>query len=274
MRLGYTQVIPALTLLSNAVSLAASSDVALLVIGLNSCWESEGYDRPDLSLPMDTDNLVSAVAEANPNTIVVIQAGSAVAMPWLDKVKGVVFAWYLGNETGNAIADIIYGYTNPSGRLPITFPKRELDIPANLNYKSARTKVYYDEGIWVGYKHFNARGIDPLFSFGHGLSYTTFVYSGLRISQVPESPKNVGADGWRVEVAVQVENTGKEEGAHTVMFWLSPPPESPNGLKHPEWTLQGFQKVYGLKSGAKREIKVSFDKCKFSLDTYSREYSL
>lgn len=269
MRLGYIQVIPASTLLSNAVSLAASSDVALLVIGLNSGWESEGYDRPDLSLPMDTDKLVSAVAEANPNTIVVIQAGSAVSMPWLDKVKGVVFAWYLGNETGNAIADIIYGYTNPSGRLPMTFPKRELDIPANLNYKSARTRVYYDEGIWVGYKHFNARGIDPLFPFGHGLSYTTFAYSGLHISQVPESPKNVGADGWRVEVGVQVENIGMEEGAHTVMFWLSPPPESPNGLKHPKWTLQGFQKVYGLKPGAKREIKVTFDKCKFSLETYS-----
>lgn len=195
MRLGYRQIIPTSTLLSKAVSLAASSDVALLVVGLNSDWESEGYDRPNLSLPMDTDKLVSAVAEANPNTIVVIQAGSAVSMPWLDKVKGVVFAWYLGNETGNAIADIIYGYINPSGRLPITFPKRELDIAANLNYKSARTMTYYDEGIWVGYKHFNARGIDPLFPFGHGISYTTFVYSDLHVSQIPESPKNVGAGG-------------------------------------------------------------------------------
>ncbi|ADV23736.1 Beta-glucosidase, putative [Cryptococcus gattii WM276] len=260
MRLGYRQIIPTSTLLSKAVSLAASSDVALLVVGLNSDWESEGYDRPNLSLPMDTDKLVSAVAEANPNTIVVIQAGSAVSMPWLDKVKGVVFAWYLGNETGNAIADIIYGYINPSGRLPITFPKRELDIAANLNYKSARTKTYYDEGIWVGYKHFNARGIDPLFPFGHGISYTTFVYSDLHVSQIPESPKNVGAGGWKMEVEVQVKNSGKEEGAHTIMFWLSPPPESPSGLKHPEWTLQGFQKVYRLKPGEKRKVKVTFDK--------------
>lgn len=269
MRLGYRQIISTSTLLLKAVSLAASSDIALLVVGLNSDWESEGYDRPNLSLPMDTDELVSAVAEANPNTIVVIQAGSAVSMPWLNKVKGVVFAWYLGNETGNAIADIIYGYTNPSGRLPITFPRRELDIAANLNYKSARTKTYYDEGIWVGYKHFNARGIDPLFPFGHGISYTTFVYSDLHISQLPESPKNVGADGWKMDVEVQVKNTGKEEGAHTIMFWLSPPPESPSGLKHPEWTLQGFQKVYSLKPGEKRKVKVTFDKCKFSLESHS-----
>ncbi|WVQ77316.1 hypothetical protein IAR50_007000 [Cryptococcus sp. DSM 104548] len=259
-RLGFAPVISPEQLLSNAVSLAKESDIALLIVGLNADWESEGYDRPDLSLPLNTDRLISAVVDANPNTIVVIQAGSAVSMPWLDKVKGVLHAWYLGNETGSAIADIVYGFTNPSGRLPLTFPKREIDIAAHLNSKSARTKVYYEEGIWVGYKHFNARAIEPLFPFGHGLSYTSFSYANLRIvTPPPRKVKVAGADGWKVGVAVDVKNEGEREGKHTVLFFLTPPEETETGLKHPAWTLQGFEKVE-LAPGESKTVKVVFDK--------------
>ncbi|OCF36321.1 beta-glucosidase [Kwoniella heveanensis BCC8398] len=248
--------------ISDAASLAAQSDVAVIVVGLNADWESEGYDRPDLSLPLRSNELISAVAKANPNTVVVIQAGSAVSMPWIDEVKGVVYAWYLGNECGNAIADVVYGHRNPSGRLPITLPKRELDIAANLNYKSARTKIHYEEGIWVGYKHFNARGIEPLFPFGHGLSYTEFEYADLKIVEKPSEAKAEGgdSDSWKVGVSVQVKNVGKVAGDHSVHFYTCPPAETATGLKHPQWTLQAFEKVYDLQPGAAKTVTVTLDK--------------
>ncbi|KAK4689561.1 beta-glucosidase, partial [Tremellales sp. Uapishka_1] len=244
--------------IKDAADTASKADIAIVVAGLNADWESEGYDRPDLSLPLRSDELITAVAKANPNTIVVIQAGSAVSMPWLDQVRGVVYAWYGGNETGNAIADIIYGAANPSGRLPISLPKREVDIPANLNYKSARTKIHYHEGIWVGYKHYNARGIEPLYPFGHGLSYTTFDYSDLKIT-TPPAPGSTAAD-WKLGVSVKVTNTGNVKGSHSVHFYASPPPETSTGLHHPQWTLQAFEKVYELEPGSSETVEVVLDK--------------
>jgi beta-glucosidase len=243
--------------IEDAVALAKSSDVAVIIAGLNADWESEGYDRPNLSLPLRSDELIARVAEANPNTVVVIQAGSAVSMPWVDKVKGVVQAWYGGNETGNAIADIVYGNVNPSGRLPVTFPKREVDIAANLNYKSARTKIYYEEGIWVGYKHHNARGIEPLFPFGHGLSYTTFDYADLKIS----GPTGSTADEWKLKASVKVTNTGKVAGSHSVHFYTCPPEETSTSLTHPSHTLQAFAKVKDLAPGKSKTVDVTLDKC-------------
>lgn len=251
--------------IEDAVALAKASDKAIIVAGLNADWESEGYDRPNLSLPMRQDELITRVAEAQPNTIVIIQAGSAVSMPWLSKVAGVLYAWYGGNEAANAIADIVYGKVNPSGRLPITLPKRELDIAANLNYKSARTKIYYEEGIWVGYKYFNARGIEPLFPFGHGLSYTTFEYSDLKITSQPE--KNAKPDEWKLKVAVTVTNTGKTAGSHSVHFYTCPPAETATSLRHPEQSLQAFDKVKGLAPGAKQTVEVTLDKCEYGSTT-------
>ncbi|WWD16370.1 hypothetical protein CI109_100796 [Kwoniella shandongensis] len=258
-RVGAFPVINQDQAIRDAASLAASSDVAVIVAGLNSDWESEGYDRPDLSLPLRTNELIEAVAEANPNTVVVIQAGSAVSMPWIDQVKGVVYAWYLGNETGNAIADIIYGTQNPSGRLPISLPKREKDIAAQLNFKSARTKIHYEEGIWVGYKGHNARGIEPLFPFGHGLSYTTFDYESLKIIHPPPATVQT-SDEWKVKVGVTVTNTGKKTGSHSVHFYVSPPDETSTGLRNPQWTLQAFEKVYDLQPGESRDVEVVLDK--------------
>jgi beta-glucosidase len=231
----------------------------VLSVGLNQDWESEGDDRPTLHLPMRTDELVFKVAEANPNTIVVIQGGSAVAMPWLDKVKGVVQAWYGGGEAGTGIADIIYGHVNPSGRLALTFPKRNLDNPAALSFKSFNGKTYYEEGIWVGYRHYNAREFQPLFPFGFGLSYTTFEYENLKITSV--SPKGTNANEWNLEARVTVKNTGAVSGSHSVHFYLSPPPETATGLKHPEHTLQAFTKVYDLGPGQSKTVEVEMNKC-------------
>ncbi|WRT68235.1 uncharacterized protein IL334_005211 [Kwoniella shivajii] len=258
MRLGAHPNIDPEQAILDAVELAKSVDVPLIIAGLNADWESEGYDRPNLSLPLRTDELISRVAEANPKTVVVIQAGSAVSMPWIDKVSGVVYAWYGGNETGNSIADIIYGRINPSGRLPITFPKREEDIPAALNYKSARTKIHYEEGIWVGYKHYNERQIKPLFPFGHGLSYTTFEYSDLKITNTPK--QGVSPDEWKIEVEVKVKNTGGVIGSHSVHFYTCPPEESPTSLKHPKQTLQAFKKVKDLSPGESTTVTVTLDK--------------
>lgn len=243
----------------DAVALAKEVDTVVLSIGLNQDWESEGDDRPTLHLPMRSDELVHMVAEANPNTIVVIQGGSAVAMPWLDKVKGVVQAWYGGCEAGTGIADIVYGYVNPSGRLPLTFPKRNLDNPAALSFKSFNGKTYYEEGIWVGYRHYNARRIEPLFPFGFGLSYTTFDYEGLKVTSV--SSKGTKAEDWRLRAKVTVKNTGSSTGSHSVHFYLSPPPETPTGLKHPEYTLQAFAKVHDLAPGASQAVEVEMNKC-------------
>lgn len=257
-RLGAFPVVDAAQAIEDAVETARKADKVVLVAGLNADWESEGYDRASLSLPLTSDELITRVAEANPNTIVVVQSGSAVSMPWIDKVAGVVQAWYGGNEAGNGIADVVYGKRNPSGRLPLTFPKREQDIAAALNFKSARTRVHYDEGIWVGYKHHNARAIEPLFPFGHGLSYSTFEYSDLAIDVA--KPKSKSANEWSAKVRVTVTNTGKVAGDHSVHFYTAPPPESPTGLRHPEVALQAFAKVYDLQPGEKKTVEVSLDK--------------
>ena len=264
LRIGSAESYDAEKAMDKAVELAKQSDTAVVVVGLNADWESEGYDRPDLKIPLRQDELVSRVAAANPNTVVVVQAGSAVALPWLDKVSAVVWAWYGGNETGNAIADVVYGKRNPSGRLPISLPKREEDIAANLNFKSARTKIYYEEGIWVGYKHHNARKIEPLFPFGHGLSYTSWAYDNLTIVEQPEKGAKPKADEWKLKVKVDVKNTGNEVGDHSVHFYLAPPAETPTSLKHPQWTLQAFDKVYGVKPGETKTVEVTLDKCRFS----------
>lgn len=244
--------------IEEAVQLAKKSDTAVLVVGLDQDWESESYDRPNLSLPLRMNELVHRVATEAPNTrtIVVLQTGSAVSMPWLDNVESVVWPWYGGNEAGNAIADIVYGAVNPSGRLPITLPKRELDIAANLNFKSARTKTYYEEGIWVGYRHFNARGIEPMYPFGHGLSYTSFEYSNLFVAPSASS----SPDTWGIQVSVTVTNTGNVAGSHSVHFYVTPPPATSNSLTHPEVTLQAFAKSAIISPGQSETVTVKMDK--------------
>lgn len=264
MKLGSFPSISEDTTIDEAVALAKESDTVVLVVGLDHDWESESYDRPNLSLPLRLNELVHRVATEAPNAnkVVVLQTGSAVSMPWRENVDSVVWPWYGGNEAGNAIADIIYGTVNPSGRLPLTLPERELDIAANLNFRSARTKTYYEEGIWVGYRHFNARGIKPMYPFGHGLSYTEFDYADL---QVVSSSSNTPND-WRIRVCAKVTNIGQVAGAHSVHFYVTPPPPTSNSLLHPEVTLQGFTKTDILPPGGSEKVSIEMDKCEWGLN--------
>lgn len=258
-RLGAQQGYDPKQAMEEAAAVAAASDVAVVVAGLGPEWETEGVDRQDLSLPLATDQLIEAVAAANPNTVVVLQAGSAVAMPWINKVKSVVLAWYGGNETGNAIADVVYGNINPSGRLPITFPLRETDTSAALSRHSEAGRIHYTDDIYVGYRHYNARGITPLFPFGHGLSYTEFEYTSLRIDSV--SSPGTGPESWALCASVDVTNAGSVAGSHSVHLYTLPPPRAPPfGRQHPSHTLQAFTKVHDLQPGETQRVTFTLDK--------------
>jgi beta-glucosidase len=190
-------------LIAEAVKLAKKADVVVLIAGLNGEWESEGFDRVDMKLPGAQNELIERVAKANKNTIVVLNAGSPVEMPWIDKVPTVLQLWYNSQEQGNALADVLFGDVNPSGKLPTTFPVRLQDNPAYINYPGENGEVRYGEGIFVGYRYYDKKEITPLFPFGHGLSYTTFKYSNLRLSEPALTPNEL------LKVRVDVNNTAR-----------------------------------------------------------------
>ena len=195
-RLGYLPPV-AEDAIQRAATLAARSDVALLFVGLNGDWEGESHDRPDIELVGQQVTLIEQVAAANPNTVVVLQSGSPIAMPWLDKVAGVIQAWYPGQECGNAIADVLFGTVNPSGKLSQTFPQRLEDNPAYINYPGEHGRVRYGEGIFIGYRYYEKKQVAPLFPFGFGLSYTSFAYSNLHLNtqmMVPEEHVTLSVD--------------------------------------------------------------------------------
>ncbi len=166
-----------------AEQLAATADVALVFVGTSEEWESEGFDRPDMDLPGRQAELIERVAAANPNTVVVLNNGSPLTMDWIDQVPALLEAWFPGQECGNAIADVLFGDVCPSGKLPQTFPKRLEDNPAYINYPGDNGKVVYGEGIFVGYRYYDKKAIEPRFPFGYGLSYTTFAYDNLRLEK-------------------------------------------------------------------------------------------
>ncbi len=197
-----------------AATLAAQSDVALVFAGLSGEWESEGFDRVDMALPGEQDALIAKVAEANPRTIVVLNSGSPIAMPWLEKVAAVVLAWYPGQECGNAIADVLFGDVNPSGKLPQTFPVRLEDNPTYLDFPGENGKMQYSEGIFVGYRYYEKKKVAPLFPFGFGLSYTTFDYGSLRLSAQEIAP------GEMLQVSIDVTNTGQQQGQEVVQLYM------------------------------------------------------
>ncbi|MFE8595954.1 beta-glucosidase H [Archangium violaceum] len=220
--------------LERAVRLAADSDVALVFVGHNGEWDTEAVDRPHMDLVGRQNELVSRVASANPNTIVVLQTGAPVALPWLDAVAGVLQAWYPGQEAGNAIADVLFGDAEPSGRLPQTFPVRLEDNAAHGNYPGGQGRVRYGEGVFVGYRHHDTKDIAPLFPFGFGLSYTTFAYGNLRLSAESLSP-----DG-TLTVTLDVTNTGPRAGQEVVQLYVR---DEKASLPRPEKELKGFLKV-------------------------------
>ena len=220
-----------------AVSAARAADVAIVMVGDN---EREGRDHL-ISLDGTQDQLVQAVAAANPHTVVVVKSGSAVLMPWADKVPAILEAWYPGEEDGNAVADVLFGDYNPSGKLPITFPKNLSDVPAGTpeQYPGVDKVAHYSEGVFVGYRHYDAKGIDPLFPFGHGLSYTSFTYKDLKIS--PSDITLNGKNEPTVNVDLNVSNTGTVAGAEVVQLYLGMP--SSSEVPQPPKQLKAFQKI-------------------------------
>ncbi len=248
----------------------AEADAVIIFAGLNhkKHFDAENSDRLNIQLPDDQVELINQAVKENPKTVVVLICGSPIAMdPWLENVPAVVQAWYAGSEAGNVIADIIFGDVNPSGKLPTTFPKKLEDSPAHqseetypgvkiLN-KQGEIKdeiVYYKEGIFVGYRYFDKRGIEPLFPFGHGLSYTSFEYSNLKID-----PSQMAiAD--TITVTVDIKNIGERSGAEVVQLYLE---DVESSVERPPKELKGFQKVF-LEPGEKKTITLTFDQTALS----------
>ncbi len=255
--------------ISQALFVAGAADVTVLMVGDT---DTEGFDH-GLSLSGNQNQLVQAIASSNPHTVVVVKSGGAVLMPWADQVHAILEAWYPGEEDGNAVADVLFGNYNPSGKLPMTFPKNLEDVPASTpaqypgsgpvapyiegyEYDLAKKEApgiggvaHYSEGVLVGYRHYDAKGITPLFPFGHGLSYTGFSYKDLKVS-----PNEVSRDGKHeptVSVDLNISNTGSVEGAEVVQLYVGMPATST--VPQPPKQLKGFQKVM-LKPGKQAHV--------------------
>ena len=242
--------------LDEAVKLAKNSDAVILCIGFNHETEGEGFDRP-FSLPKEQVELLDAVAKVNKNTIVVLNAGgNAGIAEWIDKVPALIHSWYPGQSGAVALAEIIAGKTNPSGKLPVTFEKKWEDNPVYNSYydDDKDLKVTYKEGIFVGYRGYEKNNVEPLFPFGYGLSYTTFSYSNIKLSSSKIKP------GQKLTVTVDVKNTGKMAGKEIVELYLHDVEAS---LPRPYKELKGFAKVY-LKPGETRQVKINIGKDELS----------
>ena len=232
-------------LIADAADAARRADVVIFVGGLNKATgqDCEDSDRESLALPYNQDAVIEALVAANPRTVVVNVSGNAVAMPWADKVPAILQAWFLGSESGNSLADVIFGHVNPSGKLPMTFPVRLDDVAAHAVGEYPGTKradsdivdIRYNEGVMVGYRWFDTKKIRPLFAFGHGLSYTTFGYGKLSADASKISP-----DG-ALTLSVDVTNTGSRAGAETVQLYIS---DTKASVKRPAKELKNFAKIY------------------------------
>ena len=231
--LRFDWVLPGGSSFADATDAARRSTVAVVVV-TTAGTEGEGQDRPSMALPGDQDALIAAVVAANPKTIVALNNGTPVLMPWLAAVPGVVEAWFPGDEGGHALASILFGDVNPSGKLPTTLAARREDYPDFGHFPGLNGQVTYAEGIYVGYRHFDKAKIAPLFPFGYGLSYTTFKYGALRLSRPLLSPAGT------VSAMVAVTNTGRREGAEVVELYVHDP--SPKIAKEVR-ALKGFGKV-------------------------------
>ena len=237
-------------LIDQAVILAQSADVAILYIALPTFKESEGYDRTDLDLTDQQIALIKAVAKVQPNSVVVLNNGAPVAMSaWIDDVAAVLEGWMMGQAGGVAIADVLFGKVNPSGKLAETFPLKLVDTPAYLNWPGGAGEVRYGEGLFIGYRYYDAKQMPVLFPFGYGLSYTTFAYSNARVSS--KTFKDV--DG--VTVTVDVTNAGDLAGKEILQVYVH---DQKSGLVRPEKELKGFVKVE-LQPGETKSVSIQLD---------------
>ena len=242
--------------LAKAVEVAKVAKVTIVFVNTD---DSEGRDRPNLELPGHQDELIEAVAAANPNTIVVLNTGGPVLMPWVDKISGLIEAWYPGQEDGTAIAAILYGDVNPSGKLPLTFPSTAAEIPtsAAAQWPGVNGNSNYSEKLDVGYRWYDAHHLQPLFPFGFGLSYTTFKVSDLRVTPVKITEMDPKT---KVQVELQVKNTGKREGAEVIQVYV----EQPEKNGEPPLQLRAFAKV-DLQAGQSHSVRLSLDPRSFSI---------
>jgi beta-glucosidase len=236
---------------ARAAALAQTCDAAIVFAGYPEQHEHEGNDRESLELTGPQTELIRAVAKANPKTVVVLNSGAPVSMPWLEDVNAVLQAYYPGMEGGNAIARVLFGEVNPSGKLSVTYPKRLEDTPAFNNYPGNRD-VSYGEGIFVGYRHYDLREIEPLFPFGHGLSYTDFDYSGINIDYTKGK--------FPIVIRAIVRNVGSFVGKEVVQLYIT---DLKSSLPRPPKELKGFRKIE-LQPGETREVAFELDDRAFS----------
>ncbi len=249
-------------MIDDAVAAAKKADVAIIAGGWthgygkyawsDNAFDAEGTDKPNMDMPFGQDELIQAVIKANPKTIVVLMGGGAIDMSrWVDDVPGIIQAWYAGSEGGNALAEILFGEVNPSGKLPVSFPKHLSESPAHAigEYPGDGTTVHYKDDIFVGYRYFDTYKVEPQFAFGHGLSYTTFSYADFNVTTGNQS----------ATVTLTVTNTGKVAGAEIVQIYVK---QNVSTLRRPEKELKGFEKVF-LKAGETKKINITLAKDAF-----------
>ncbi|MEO6653105.1 MAG: glycoside hydrolase family 3 C-terminal domain-containing protein [Ilumatobacteraceae bacterium] len=240
--------------IERATAAAAAADLAVVVVGTNDDWETEGEDRVSLALPGDQDALVAAVVAANPNTIVVVNTGAPVLMPWAGDVPAIVQSWFGGQEMAEALVDVIVGDADPGGRLPTTFPTSLRHTPSYGNFPGDNGQVDYAEGVFIGYRWYDARGIAPLFPFGHGGSYTTF-----EIAAPVASAERITA-GDAVSFDVEVTNTGSRRGSEVIQCYVRP---TSSRLIRPDQELKAFGKVT-LEPGESQVVTLELDDRSFA----------
>ncbi len=252
---GIEQSEPSMALIDEAVEIAKAAELAVVFAGLPDSYESEGFDRKHLNLPECQNLLIEKVTEVQPNVVVVLHNGSAVTMPWLEKVKSVLELYLGGEAVGCAAVKLLYGEANPSGKLPETFPMRLEDTPSYLTFPGENREVHYGEGVFVGYRYYEAKKLPVLFPFGHGLSYTTFALGDLAVSAKELTNHET------VKVTVKVTNTGGRAGKEVVQLYVAPKHET--RVARPEKELKGFEKV-ALQPGETKEVTFELDSRAFA----------
>ena len=240
--------------LQEAAKLAQSSDVALIFAGLPESYESEGFDRKHINMPPSHNRLIEEVCRAQPQTVVVLANGSAVSMPWVAAPKAILETWLGGQAVGGAIADVLLGIVNPSGKLPETFPVRLEDTPAYLHYPGDEDTVRYGEGMYVGYRYYDKKVVKPLFPFGYGLSYTTFEYSDIQLYKTQVS------DTEPLEVSVTVKNTGERSGEEIVQLYVR---DLDSSVSRPMKELKAFARV-SLQPGEQKTVTLTLTRRDFA----------
>ena len=250
-----------INLLDEAKKLAKTSEAVIIVAGTNSDWETEGNDRKNLELPCNQDELINQITEINSNCVVVLNTGAPVSMSWSKKPKAIIQSWFGGQEYGNALMDIIFGKINPSGKLPTSFPTKIEDTPAYSSYPGENSQMNYEEKLLIGYRWYEKKEIQPLFPFGHGLSYTNYKYENLKIEKKAE----------KIFCTLEVSNIGKFDGKEIIQCYVSSPITNE---EEPIKTLQSFKKVK-IKKGQTKTVKLKLNERNFSYwDTASKNWKI